>query len=236
LYQGRFKAILVEADSYLLELSRYVHLNPVRVKNMEEKSMTAKLQYLVKYKWSSLGGYVGEKDRRKFVEYARILDYVGGDTEKGRRAYRRFVEEGIKGGVESPWEQVTGQVLLGRELFIEKVRKHLERGHVAVREQPAVRALAKRWSSKELIERVAKVLGRKAAELCDRGGGIERAILMECLHRYGQVSQGEIGRWMGGVDYSWVSRMREELRQSIRKDERVRKLFHRVEDVLMTHK
>ena len=83
---------------------------------------------------------------------------------------------------------------------------------------------------------MAGVLGKDSKKLCGRGGGLERAILMECLHRYGQESQGEIGRRMGGVDYTWVSRMRGELKQVMRRDEGVRKLFQRVEAALLTHK
>src|SRR4026208_485607 len=52
LFQGRFKAILVEKESYLLELSRYIHLNPWRVKESNDP---------VKYPWSSLGSYVGAR-------------------------------------------------------------------------------------------------------------------------------------------------------------------------------
>ncbi len=58
---------------------------------------------------------------------------------------------------------------------------------------------------------VARALGANLKALCGRGGGWDRAILMECLHRYAHLSQVEIGRRMGGVDYTWVSRMRGDL-------------------------
>ena len=125
---------------------------------------------------------------------------------------------------------------MGKEAFVEKISRYLEGERVVVREQPAARALARRWDAEELIEKAARVFGRKTEELCRRGGGIERAIVMECLHRYGQVSQGEIGKRMGGVDYSWVSRMRMELRRLMQRDGGVKKLFQRVEATLLTHK
>ena len=54
LYPGRFKAIVIEAESYLLELSRYVHLNPVRVMRRKDQSVKEKRDYLRNYDWSSL--------------------------------------------------------------------------------------------------------------------------------------------------------------------------------------
>jgi putative transposase len=56
LYQGRFKSILVDKDAYLNMLSRYIHLNPVRIKSMDRVPYSDKLEYLKQYKWSSLPG------------------------------------------------------------------------------------------------------------------------------------------------------------------------------------
>ena len=59
LYQGRYKAVLVEKDSYLLELSRYVHLNPVRIMPWKGRTGREQLRFLEQYRWSSLG-VIGE--------------------------------------------------------------------------------------------------------------------------------------------------------------------------------
>ena len=58
LYQGRFKSILVDADNYLLELSRYVHLNPIRLASYRGKDEREKIKDIESYRWSSLGGYL----------------------------------------------------------------------------------------------------------------------------------------------------------------------------------
>lgn len=234
LYQGRFKAILVEADAYLLELSRYVHLNPIRVVNFKKVSVREKRRHLEGYRWSSLGGYLRRKDREGFVCYQKVLDYLGGDHERGRQAYIVLMESGIKTGVVDPWEEVKGQVLLGRETFVEKMRRHLDPAMREAREQPAVRVMWKHWDAEKLIKRVADVLGREVQDLCRRGGGLDRAIVMECLHRHVRKSQREIGRRMGGVDYTWVSRMRGKLRQAVQENEVARRLFQKVEAALLT--
>jgi len=61
LYQGRFKAIVVDKDSYLLELSRYVHLNPIRIKAKARRSETERIREISQYEWSCLRGYLDEK-------------------------------------------------------------------------------------------------------------------------------------------------------------------------------
>ena len=95
LYQGRYKAILVEKDNYLLELSRYIHLNPVKIKRIKKDPIEKQIDFLRKYNWSSHLGYGLLKYRQGFVNYNSVLEYFGGDNKKGRKGYRGFVEEGV---------------------------------------------------------------------------------------------------------------------------------------------
>jgi hypothetical protein len=236
LYQGRFKAIVVEAEAYLTELSRYVHLNPIRIARGRRLAAGEKLRYLKRYSWSSLPGYVDKAKRQEFVEYGQVLAGFGGDNERGRRAYARFIVAGAKAGTRKPWDELRGQILLGSESFVARMRKRLGSMKVAEREQPARRALAKPWEVNALLRVMAGVLGKKVRELCGRGGGMERAMVMECLHRYSLASQVEIGRRMGGVDYSWVSRLRGELRKAMRRDAGVKEQFDRLQAAITAQK
>jgi len=108
-YQGRYKGILVERDSYLLELSRYVVLNPIRadmIKNMDE------------WKWSSYQAMIGEVPARLWLE----TDWILGNFSKRRKTaivkYIDFVREGI--GLPSLWENLQNQIFLGTEKFVNK--------------------------------------------------------------------------------------------------------------------
>src|SRR6266571_8366879 len=73
LFQGRYKAILVEKDSYLLELSRYIHLNPVRIMPWKGRAGREQLRYLERYRWSSIGGYWGTGRKESWVSYDEVL-------------------------------------------------------------------------------------------------------------------------------------------------------------------
>ena len=90
LFQGRFKAHLVEEDGYFTEISRYLHLNPVRAKLVARPEQ---------WKWSSYAGYRNPKAALEWVTYNRVLGEFGGTRGEARRSYCRFVHAGV---VESP--------------------------------------------------------------------------------------------------------------------------------------
>src|SRR6266545_1296161 len=95
LYQGRYKAILVDKDSYLAELSRYVHLNPVRIKPHRGKSLSEQWRLLERYGWSSLPGYLDRSRRQRWVKYEEVLAESGGTAKK----YRQFIDDGLRHAV-----------------------------------------------------------------------------------------------------------------------------------------
>ena len=95
LYQGRYKAIVIESDNYLLELSRYIHLNPVKIKQIKRLKISEQIDYLRKYRWSSNLGYGLLRHRNEFVCYLSVLCNLGGDNNEGRRGYREYIEEGL---------------------------------------------------------------------------------------------------------------------------------------------
>jgi hypothetical protein len=84
LFQGRYYWELIEDDRYVLEVSRYIHLNPVRA-NMVKKSE--------EYKWSSYAMLIG-KEEEKLIDSHNILSYFKGKNK--RQLYKQFVENAIK--------------------------------------------------------------------------------------------------------------------------------------------
>ena len=109
LFQGRFKAILVEKDAYLLELCRYVVLNPVRAKMVRSAK---------DWRWSSYRVTAGMEEPPAFLTVDWILSQFGGRRLKAQKAYRRFVSAG-RG--RSPWEDLRGQLYLGTATFVESL-------------------------------------------------------------------------------------------------------------------
>jgi putative transposase len=225
LYQGRYKAILVEGDSYLLELSRYLHLNPIRIKPHKGKGSAEQRRVLGKYRWSSLGGYLKPHERESWVNYDEVLGQVGGS----RNRYRQFIEEGIKGGYDTPWEKLQGQVALGREEFLRRLKRKTN-GTASSREQPSMKAL-EAVNPEEVLRKVSRELRINTEEVVGKRPARRdyRALVMEMMYRYGRVGQGEIGSRMGGLDYSTVSRERKRLRERMAVDRELKRLVEKAE-------
>ena len=111
LFQGRYKAILCDKDSYLLELVRYIHLNPVRSKVVRD---------LEGYRWVGHLRYLG-RVKDGLVDQEFVLSQFGDDKGTARRRYRRFVLEGGGLGHEKKYYEVRDQRFLGEDEFIERI-------------------------------------------------------------------------------------------------------------------
>lgn len=111
LFQGRFKSILVEADSYFLELTRYIHLNPVRAKIVDSPE---------KYRWSSYNAYINNRPDN-LVNKDRIKELLAMDVSK----YHKFVLEGIK-NTQDPFKNVYAGFILGGVQFIKDKLSQLQ--------------------------------------------------------------------------------------------------------------
>lgn len=114
-FQGRYKAILVEKENYLLELSRYIVLNPVRA------GMTRSAR---DWPWSSYRATVGQRKGLKCLNAEWILAAFGKRKSVAIERYKIFVTEGK--GQPSPWTLLQHQVYLGSEQFIEKMQSFID--------------------------------------------------------------------------------------------------------------
>jgi putative transposase len=121
LFQGRYKSFLIDADSYLLAALRYVHLNPVHVSDMKDLTLSEKMRYLDGYQWSSYPGYTRQDNQSPLVHYD-ILDMFGADTPTRYESYKRFVEAGLAGGFENPFQKGAPHGVVGDDEFIQSVR------------------------------------------------------------------------------------------------------------------
>jgi len=226
LYHGRFKAILVEADRYLLELSRYLHLNPVRIGPWRRIAYQEQVGHLWRYSWSSLPGYVSARRQIPWMTYEHVLAYCNGSRIK----YGRFVQDGLERGYETPWKQVQGQVVLGDQAFWRTVKTHVGRSNADANEHPSIRSLDKR-TPVEILGRVAAYfdLDPRRLERKRSGHRDERAILMELMYRHARMTLREVGRHLGGMDYTAVSHERRRLRERLRADQTLSSAYQELE-------
>lgn len=225
LYQGRYKALLVDADNYLLTLTRYVHLNPAQARNIQNIDRHAQWQHVQKYPWSSLSGYLDEKRTISFVDYDMILALVG-----GRQAYSNFVRQGLNERIDSIFDDVKYQAILGSDSFVARVKtEYIETG--STREQPTYRDMVTDEVRPEVVLRcVADVMKVENSTLRQRGGGgIVRGIAAEMLYKYSGINQAEIGQLLGGVDYGAVYQLRQRMKKQLTYNKSLKEQYEHVE-------
>ena len=225
LYQGRYKSILVQKDNYLHILSRYIHLNPLRVLKMENVSLKEKEKYLRQFKWSSLKGYINKNNTQSFVDYNTILSEYGGDNQKGRNNYWQALQSELSSKLEIK-KQIIGNSILGDAQFIQGIKeKHLQKKE---KEVPSVKKIHSYCTKDKVIEIVCREIG-KVWEQIKSTPDSHRQILMEMLYRYTGLNNREIGELIG-LDYSTVSVGRRRLRGKLFNDSNLRDLVRRIEE------
>jgi hypothetical protein len=116
LFQGRYKAILIQKDSHLLEVCRYVVLNPVRARMAERPD---------DWKWSSYLSTAGRGMSHPSLTTDWVLGQFSRKREKAVQEYRQFVSAGI--GKPTIWTEVRGQAILGEEGFVDQHVDHLRK-------------------------------------------------------------------------------------------------------------
>jgi hypothetical protein len=223
-YQGRYKSILVDKEAYLTLLSRYIHLNPIRTRLLAKASLRDKTNYLRRYRWSSLPGYLEKRRKESFIEYEVVLGEYGGETERGRRGYQSALYGDLVGRVEIKGA-IVGQSILGREGFISWINRTFFKG-VEDRERPSLRVIRRHEEKEEVLKAIEEVTGKGIKEIREEKG-VLRQMSMELLYRVAGVRGQEIGE-LFGVGYTSVSQERRRLRDRLRDDRGAQGLFKKL--------
>jgi putative transposase len=182
IFQGRYKAILVEKESHLLEACRYVVLNPVRAKATTHPEQ---------WQWSSYGATSGRDKPHRCLTTAWVLAQFGSRHKEAARRYREFVEAGI--GQDTIWKKVKGQGILGEEDFVEGLVGYMK-GQSDIQEIPKSQRFVNRPNLADIFDKKTK------PGTTDRNRKIR-----EALENHG-YSQREIADHLG-MHYSSISRL-----------------------------
>lgn len=214
LFQGRYKAILVEADEYAAELSRYIHLNPVRA------TMVARPE---EYKWSSYKSYIGQDKAADWLKTDFIFGYFGGKAADAQSRYRKFVEDSLGSEYYSPLKATVASTILGSAEFVRDISKRHLGEKRADRSMPAVKALSTRPSLDEIL-RIIKTELSDSEELA-------RNVSIYCCQQYSGAKLKEIGERFGIGDAA-VSQASRRLAIKAGKNLELKKILSRVEAIL----
>lgn len=181
LFQGRYKAILIQKDTHLLEVCRYVVLNPVRAKMVEKPE---------DWKWSSYRATAGKEPTHSCLTTDWILGQFSRTRVKAEKEYRQFVKRGI--GKETIWNAVKGQTLLGEDDFADSLADHLKR-HKDIPEIPKSQRYANRPALDKLLSESIiadrRKRDKKIVDAVEKYGYTQRAIADHIGMHFTYVSQ-----------------------------------------------
>ena len=220
LFQGRYRGILVDKDAYLLELSRYVHLNPVRANVVDKPEQ---------YAWSSYYSYIAKSKEIPWLEYNWILSQFGLDRKTSRKRYREFVNKAVEESTESPLRELYGQVILGTAEFIEKT-KGLLKGKEVSQEIVDHNRLREHVQPEDILAAVAAAFNTEIDTLTGKGGGknTARKVALYLIKRYAGLSNQEIGTLFGGMHYSAVTKASARLETEMTQDKGLRSIVKEI--------
>ena len=206
IFQGRFKAQLVEGAGYFDTLSRYIHLNPVRVKTVAALPVEEKRRLLAAFRWSSFPAMIGLVEAPEWLNRADVLKGFGTDTRNQMQGYRLYVEEGLMRDIDDPAKAAQARSVLGSDSFVDWIRREfLLRRHGDLRELPGLRLQQAGFGLDAVLAAVSGVTGVPAHVLRSRRcrSQAARDLLMALARRYcrGSISQGRLAAELG-MSYS----------------------------------
>ena len=215
LFQGRFKAVLVDRDSYLLELVRYIHLNPVRARLVRQPQA---------YAWSGHRAYLG-KETLPWLETDWVLSQFGVRLSIGRKRYEAFVREGQGEGRREEFHRGgdDDQRVLGTDRFTRRVLN-----------KPVMRR--QRITLDELIQIVCRDYKLTDAELASTGRrrltSEARSVVGWLAQKSGQVTLTEVGKRLGR-DVATLSRGVQQLGEKAKASKALAKVLEGCSNAIM---
>jgi len=236
LFDGRFKAKLVEGDAYLLALSRYVHLNPVQVGELKRRPIAERIKALRAYKWSSYPSYIGRRKVLDFVEYGPLLAEMQGARREWPRRYRRFVETGL---AESDDEFTDALKLSPRSIGSEGFRARIDEIHQerlaahARHDDVSFRHVSIPLSADTVLAIIGELMGVDAdAFKRRRHRSPLRAIASRLLIRFAGCTQRDVADLLRIGSGSAVCKQLARFEEELRKDRPLRLLLKKAENRL----
>jgi REP element-mobilizing transposase RayT len=224
-FQGRYRTELVEDETYLWTVTRYVHLNPVRARIAEQPAA---------WPWSSYPGYAHLGRRLEWVAYDELLaswdGALGGGSDPAR-AYRRFVTAGLTERSESPWKHAHHGWILGSAAFAERIGAMVR--NASRRQRRRESRLLSGHSLARVCDVVCASYGVERAELSRRGSPhTARAALAYLARRRTAATNSDLMVVLGLSRPESVPNLTRRFETMLSADPSIREHYERLEEAL----
>jgi putative transposase len=222
LFRGRYKAILIQPGAYLLNVSRYIHLNPV----------AAGVASLAKeYQWSSYRAYTGISATPEWLQTTFVLNMLG--KHQQQKLYRLFVEKGVDEETQTFYDKKKSPSVMGSNDFRESIRsKLLDNAEIT-----EIKKLRSAPSFSSIIQAVSVVFATPEEKIlhATRGRGkknIARSAAIYCCRKTAGLPLNEIATKFGLSHYGSVSGSVAKFDREINENSHLAKLVHKIENLV----
>ncbi|MBI9087452.1 MAG: hypothetical protein JEZ11_27935 [Desulfobacterales bacterium] len=222
LFQGRFKALLVDADEYLKHLSRYIHLNPVRAKMVESAS---------DYPWSSYPFFIGKEKMPKWLAADWLLSQFGKNLRTAKKNDKAFVEGADPGSAENPGKSPAGGFILGGENFVARVKEQFLSPEPNDKEKPQLKALKPGVEVIDIVSAVGESFGIESDQILTKGKkkNVARDVAIYLSRNLTGISGKDLGEHFGNVSGAAIAMRHKAVADQIKKDKKLNRLLNRLE-------
>ena len=194
LFHDRYKGYIIEKKNYLAEVSRYLHLLPVKAKIARSP---------IHYEWSSFKGYVSKKKREDWISFNTILDMFNAKSRKAAFQYQKYVNEGIKEQISFPFKDLKEGIILGSEDFKRELYKKLEIKEIRSQREELILAktiiqLVYQFSSWSFLKRKKRYAASST---------LMRNATIYFIKKYTDLSNHQINQFFQSLKKSSISQM-----------------------------
>ncbi|MCK5393928.1 MAG: transposase, partial [Candidatus Omnitrophica bacterium] len=213
LFQGRYKSIIIDGDSYFLELTRYIHLNPVKAKMVKSPE---------EYSWTSFHGYMKKKGD-EYINKDQIKLYLDMKTEE----YKKFVLNGINENTDI-FKNVYAGFILGSVSFIKDKLKDLK-DQVEGENISFGKRLKVQVEKDDIVTAVTRHYRKSLEEICNdkRRPMNEKKITIYLMKKFTDLTNNEIGK-MFKMTYSAVSKAERNIADLIKQNKDIKREVERL--------
>ena len=221
LFQGRFKAILINADEYIIQLSRYIHLNPVRAKKVLKPG---------DYPWSSYLSFTGERKLQDWLETGGILSHFGKQRKRTIQNYREYVEDVDIEEIENPNRDVTGGFILGGTNFVKWVTKKFLSSRKTQKEISQLKKLKPKLSIKKIIKAVCNEYGCSKEYIIEKGRkrNIARDMAIYLTRSNSGMTCENLGKYFGGISGTGITMRYNNVSSELARNKRLKQKEKRI--------
>lgn len=235
-FSGRYKAKVVSGDEYLLALTRYIHLNPVKIAAMRGRTLREKIERLRKFRWSSYAGYTELWRKESWVDYGPLEELAGKYRAEKKESYRVFVESGLAEDDEDLKEALDrSSKAVGGWKFCRWIeRKYKETGKDAGRKSDVAMRRVEAGTETEVMEKlVSKVFGVDSESLKRRRSKEDaRLVVAKLMKEYSGLTQREIGMRLGLADGSGLGHLLRIADKRLDRSWKLRRMYAKLEATL----